>query len=529
MKLLRNAFERNRVILDLEATDLDTAIAKTMDHMVESGILSRPVADQVEAALIQREKEAPTAIGQAAAIPHAYLPGIEEQVVFFVRLARPMNLGAPDGIPTHFLFFLLGPPDATAQHLDTLANVARMMSDDEFRYEVGLARTNNDLTSALDHFTARTRPEPQVKPAKSDALEYTGKLCGGLIRDIQRRLPFYKSDFLDGLHRKALSSTLFLFFACLAPAVTFGGVMAVQTGDNIGAVEMITASAVCGSIFALVSGQPLVILGGTGPLLVFTAILYRLCTDLEIPFLPTYAWVGLWSSVFLVILAVTDASFLMRYFTRFTDETFSALISVIFIYEAIKSLVHVFDGADDPSDYARALLSLLLALGTFYVAMSLSRFRRSSYLRPRLREFLADFGPAIALGAMTLIAIWFDEVNLTELEAPDRFETTSGRPWVVNLLDAPMWARFAAIGPALLVTVLVFLDQNITARLVNSPDHRLNKGEAYHLGPGRGRRSDRWVLAVRVALAGCRHGSLAEPHPQSGHDRGGYRSERRNP
>ena len=92
-----------------------------------------------------------------------------------------------------------------------------------------------------------------------------------------RRWPHYLSDFRDGLHAKCVGSTLFLFFACLAPAVTFGGVMAVQTDGQIGAVEMIVASAFCGVVFALISGQPLVILGGTGPLLVFTAILYRLC------------------------------------------------------------------------------------------------------------------------------------------------------------------------------------------------------------------------------------------------------------
>ena len=98
---------------------------------------------------------------------------------------------------------------------------------------------------------------------------------------------------------------------------------------------MIVASAFCGVMFALFSGQPLIILGGTGPLLVFTAILYRLCSDLNLPFLASYAWVGLWSAGFVLILAITQASCLMRYFTRFTDEIFSALISIIFIYEAI--------------------------------------------------------------------------------------------------------------------------------------------------------------------------------------------------
>ncbi|MEK6239078.1 MAG: sodium bicarbonate transporter family protein, partial [Planctomycetales bacterium] len=266
-----------------------------------------------------------------------------------------------------------------------------------------------------------------------------------------------------------------------APAVTFGGIMGVQTEGQIGAVEMIVASALCGVVFAITSGQPLIILGGTGPLLVFTAILFRLCGDLSIPFLPTYAWVGLWSAGFLIVLAVTDASCLMRYFTRFTDEIFSALISIIFIYQAIKSLVHIFEGLEVTKHHDTALLSLLLALGTFYVAMSLSRFRHSNYLRPTIREFLADFGPAIALGLMTAVSIWMHEVFLKVLPAPETFGTTAGRPWNVDLWQAPVWVRFAAAGPAMLVTVLMFLDQNITARIINSPDHRLHKGEAYHL------------------------------------------------
>jgi hypothetical protein len=51
----------------------------------------------------------------------------------------------------------------------------------------------------------------------------------------------------------------------------------------------------------------------------------------------------------------------------------------------------------------------------------------------------------------------------------------------VDLLAVPMWVRGATVVPALLATVLLFLDQNITARIVNSPGHRLHKGEAYHL------------------------------------------------
>ncbi|NOY28753.1 MAG: HCO3- transporter, partial [Planctomycetes bacterium] len=118
--------------------------------------------------------------------------------------------------------------------------------------------------------------------------------------------------------------------------------------------------------------------------------------------------------------------------------------------------------------------------GTYLLAMNFWRFRRSDYLLPKMREFLADFGPAIALGAMTTVAVLLHEVFLDTLPSPDEFGTTSGRPWRVDLLAAPLWARFAALGPALFVALLVFLNQNITAKLVNSPDHQLRKGEAYH-------------------------------------------------
>jgi hypothetical protein len=60
-------------------------------------------------------------------------------------------------------------------------------------------------------------------------------------------------------------------------------------------------------------------------------------------------------------------------------------------------------------------------------------------------------------------------------------EPTSGRPWLVDIFDLPMWAIFASIIPALLATILLFLDQNITTRLVNAKSFNLKKGSGYHL------------------------------------------------
>ena len=208
-------------------------------------------------------------------------------------------------------------------------------------------------------------------------------------------------------------------------------------------------------------------------------MLYSLCDRYGIAFLPVYAWVGLWSGLFMVVLAATDASAMMRFFTRFTDEIFAGLVAVIFIVEAVKSMLAPFFAT--PRDDATALMTLVLALGTFMLARTFKLVLQTPYLQRRLREFISDFGPAIAIGIMTAFALALPEIEVERAAIPEQFDTTTGRPWLIDLFAVPTWVIFASIGPALLVTVLLFLDQNITTRLVNSPLHALRKGPGYHL------------------------------------------------
>ncbi len=321
--------------------------------------------------------------------------------------------------------------------------------------------------------------ENSQTPPGGDPLALTGRFAGGLLNDIRRRLPFYASDIREGFSMKVLASVAFLFFACLANAVAFGGLNSILTGGEIGTTEMIVATAIGGIVFALFSGQPLTLLGGTGPIVIFTGLLYALCQQQDLPFLAVYGWVGLWSGLFMIILAVTDASALMRFFTRFIDEIFAVLVAVIFVVEALNSMLNPF--MQEPRDDSLALMSLVLALGTYMLARSFKMFLQTRYLRRGIREFVADFGPAIAIGLMTLFALCLPDIQVERAAIPEEFGTTTGRPWMVDLFEAPMWLILASAGPALLVTVLLFLDQNITTRLVNSPQHALRKGPGYHL------------------------------------------------
>ena len=276
-----------------------------------------------------------------------------------------------------------------------------------------------------------------------------------------------------------MAATLFLFFACLAPAVGFGGLFAAATGGAIGTIEMVSSTAVCGFIYAIFSAQPLTIIGSTGPVLAFVACLAQLGKAMSLPFLPLYTWTGLWTAAILFLSSVTSASNLVKYLTRFTDEIFSVLISTIFVIEAVSDVGGTF--TSPASTFTKALLTLAIATVTYGSATVLKGLRNTVYFSKSVRNNISNFAPTIGVVLGSLLArsariAHGAEALLPALSIPAQFATTSGRPWLVPFMDLPVWARFFAFLPALMATVLLFLDQNITVRVVNNPRYQMEKG-----------------------------------------------------
>lgn len=61
--------------------------------------------------------------------------------------------------------------------------------------------------------------------------------------------------------------------------------------------------------------------------------------DHSLDYLPFCLWVGIWVATFCLVLVATEASVLVRYFTHFTEEGFCALISLVFIYDAMGKML----------------------------------------------------------------------------------------------------------------------------------------------------------------------------------------------
>uniref|UniRef100_A0A9J8A536 Anion exchange protein n=1 Tax=Cyprinus carpio carpio TaxID=630221 RepID=A0A9J8A536_CYPCA len=519
---------------------------------------------------------------------------LDSPFVAFVRLQQSVMLGGLTEVPvpTRFLFILLGPKGKAKSYHEIGRAIATLMSDEVFHDIAYKAKGRGDLLAGIDEFLDEVivlppgewDPDIRIEPPKSipsadkrknfiaggeglqmnggaphdgkpgggggghavgDELKFTGRFCGGLVLDVKRKLPFYASDFYDALNIQSLSAILFIYLGTVTNAITFGGLLGDATDNMQGVLESFVGTALAGAVFCLFAGQPLTILSSTGPVLVFERLLFNFSKDNQFDYLEFRLWIGLWSAFLCLVLVATDASFLVQYFTRFTEEGFSALISFIFIYDAFKKMLKLAHYHPINTDFNMdlvtqygchcsppdgetmterrrqsdrkvfqhlnatwasltrseclewggqlvgsaceyvpdiTLMSFILFFGTYTCSMGLKKFKTSRFFPTTVRKLISDFAIILAIlifcGVDALVG-----VDTPKLIVPSEFKPTSpNRGWFVPPFGGnPWWVYLASLLPALLVTILLFMDQQITAVIVNRKEHKLKKGAGYHL------------------------------------------------
>ncbi len=492
---LEKRLHDSEIFLDLAAADLPQLIQQALDEMVLSGKLGARQRSAIQQTLDERGEGELQDLGGGVGVLRIRYESQNGNGCRCALIRVPEGVRASDHEKIHYLWLLVAPYGASTPFNEELEPFGWMLRDERFSASIIGANDPMQVLATYQLYLEYVEAPPDERrpsmvPVYPSVPPPTSGFATGLIADVRRKAPFYLGDFVDGFNSKGLATVLFLFFACLAPSIAFGGLLAFLTDGEIGTVEALVATSIGGITYALFSGQPLTLLGSTGPVTIFIAMLYVFSKRIDVPFLPALFWIGMWTALMMMILALSNASRYIRYFTRFTDEIFAALISVIFITEALRDVIGDIVGEEVPTN--GELLALVLALGTYVIAQQLSRVRQKPLLTKTVREFLADFGPTIAIALMTMAAWSMRPIEIDHLAVPDEFATTTGRAWLVDPTEAPVWFWFASIPIAALATVLLFLDQNITVRIVNSPHHRLKKGSGYSL--------DMAVISVLVAV-----------------------------
>jgi sodium borate transporter 11 len=120
---------------------------------------------------------------------------------------------------------------------------------------------------------------------------------------------------------------------------------------------------------------------------------------------------------------------------------------------------------------------MILTLGTAWLGLQIHTFRKSPFLASAVRELIADYALAISVIVFSLIgSIGFKAIKLESFSYTDiSIKFTSG----ITDLPADAWGWATLLGFCL--SLLFFMDQNISAAMVNTPGNKLQKGAAYHL------------------------------------------------
>jgi len=105
--------------------------------------------DQIFDSLISRERLGSTGLGHGVAIPHGRVKDSDKTVAAVIKLAQGIDYDAPDNQPVDLLFALLVPENSTEEHLQLLAQLAEMFSDEQFVARLRAADSSSDLFATL--------------------------------------------------------------------------------------------------------------------------------------------------------------------------------------------------------------------------------------------------------------------------------------------------------------------------------------------------------------------------------------------
>uniref|UniRef100_A0A6I8MZT4 Bicarbonate transporter-like transmembrane domain-containing protein n=1 Tax=Ornithorhynchus anatinus TaxID=9258 RepID=A0A6I8MZT4_ORNAN len=315
---------------------------------------------------------------------------------------------------------------------------------------------------------------------------------------------------------KYITTMMFLYFDCLLPTIAFGSLNDENTHGSIDVQKTIVGQCISGLLYALFTGQPLVVLLTTTPLVLYINVIQGICDDYSLDF-HIYAWTGLWNSFFLILYAVFNFSLLMKLFKRWIIALF---ISITFVLDPIKGIItsesrppsHLqclhspglssrrlpslslnttlvvnlsFGGSLCPQNQTgghelahyrqeTAVLSLMNMLGTLWLGHTLYQFKKTpTCMHAHIREILSDCAVLISVLTFSLVgSYFFQEIEISKFSYNPSENLLELAP--VHLLSSGVALR--AMGLGFLMSMFFFIEQNIVA----SPNHRLVKGTAYH-------------------------------------------------
>lgn len=323
----------------------------------------------------------------------------------------------------------------------------------------------------------------------------------GILDDLRGRAVWYRDDWQQGLNcsYRILAPSTYILFTSAIPAIAFGEQFVQYTDGSISAVQVLTATAMCGIIQAIFGGQPLLIVGVAEPIVLLYKFMYSFASGRpalgQNLFLPWCAWTCVWTACMLWLTAASGACRYIYKFTRFSGELFGMLIATLFLQQAVQGVKEGFQvdsGTDAVTGAANdfnwrlvnGLWGFILAVGLLWTSLTVRQARSWLYFKGWARSFLADYGVPLLVVIWSAVGYCVNSGTPSGIPRRTRIPNTWDEKtnWTVarDMGQVPGVYIAGALVPALVITILFYFDHSVSSQLAQTADFNLRKPSAYN-------------------------------------------------
>ncbi|HDX9627180.1 TPA: PTS sugar transporter subunit IIA [Bacillus cereus] len=159
--------KRDTVIMNLTASNKEAVIDELVEKLDGANRLNSKA--EFKEAILKRESQSTTGIGEGIAIPHAKTKAVKQPAICFGRSVSGINYESLDGQPAHLFFMIAASEGANNTHLETLSRLSTVLMDEGFRKRLLEAKDEEELLRLFDE--KENEKEEEVEVAKPEGNE----------------------------------------------------------------------------------------------------------------------------------------------------------------------------------------------------------------------------------------------------------------------------------------------------------------------------------------------------------------------
>ena len=162
--------KRDTVIMNLTASNKEAVIDELVEKLNGANRLNSKA--EFKEAILKRESQSTTGIGEGIAIPHAKTKAVKQPAICFGRSVSGINYESLDGQPAHLFFMIAASEGANNTHLETLSRLSTLLMDEGFRKQLLEAKDEEELLRLFDEKeNEKEEEEEEVEVAKPEGNE----------------------------------------------------------------------------------------------------------------------------------------------------------------------------------------------------------------------------------------------------------------------------------------------------------------------------------------------------------------------